>query len=492
MTLEQVKNWRPKESFSPSAMSRFTACPRSWAYGYLFGLWSRKKSKAAMLGSLIHACLESYLRGESVYALRIDEKLYKEMSAFTEVEQRDMIAAAPERAIAGLHLLPKLEECEQVEIEKWINIDTRKIDPDIEPLKLSGKIDLSFKRAGQWYVVDHKSTKDFKYQKKGKDLDNDPQAIFYPLDRMLKYGLGEIWCRWPYYLTDLSKRPKADKTDVLFTLEGRLLQARSWLRVADGMRQWVRAVNAGSVTSIDQVPFPPNVSCVETTPCNDYGGCPYNVRKGGPCNPPTQQMGNLIMASALAAPRKQPKGKEQSMDLNQLVAQHGGNVATQPTAQPQATTPLAASPPNVPQSPLLPPEAHQVNGAAVLQQASAAVPMPQPATGAPSPVEPTPPVVETVATPAPAKGRGRPKETKLDKAIKAFEKARDKLFAAQEAAGVPVGVEASSTDEAASIKRPAPQQAFIQLEYPSKGSIRVEVNDLAAKESLTELAFRLI
>lgn len=359
-------DWYPKESFSPSQLVKYgapDACKRQWAWGSLFGVWSLKKSIAALLGSLIHGCLEHYLRGGTIYdisgpdgSIRLDQKTWKEFQTqldrkwLTYDKLQELVEEAKLRALPGLRYIPDTKDpaLEIVEVEKWIKLDTSRIIAGVEPIRIPGKIDLSVRRAGIWYLYDHKSTRGkyvkglgfdpWYYCKKPDDLLTDPQAIFYALDLMLRHRLDALWIRWVYYLTDTKSHPLAKELDVELRFADVMEAAYKWLLVANEMRQWVRRAARGEITPLD-VPANPEV-------CPNFGGCTYHYSKGGPCMPEGQvQLGQLITSGI--AP-----GKEETMSLAAQLQQT------------QAMVNGAGAPPPIPQNPLIPPEAHQTAPAA--------------------------------------------------------------------------------------------------------------------------------
>lgn len=355
--------WLAKESFSPSSLARYAGadgCKLKWAWGSIFGVWEVKKSIGQVLGTLIHACVEAYLKGGTVYdlvdvslsdtlpllaRLRLDKRTLKELESFDPKRLAELVEQAPKRALAGLNHLPDTKDpaLECVEIERWIDIDTTRIMGGVDPIKISGKIDLSVRRAGVWYLYDHKSTKGkprerdpWAYVLTGEDLKRDPQGVFYALDVMLRHGLTSLWIRWVYYLTDEDAHPQSKAVDVELQLEDVMRAAYEWLLVAIEMREYVRRARAGQLTPAD-VPANENA-------CNAYGGCPYSAAKrGGPCLPGGQvKLGDLILAG------QKPGKEETTMSLEAKFAET------------QAALHAGGQPPLIPQSPLLPPEAHQV------------------------------------------------------------------------------------------------------------------------------------
>lgn len=423
------EGWQPRETFSPTLLTTFggpDGCPRKAAYGAIFGVRVPGSSISKILGSLIHAALEHYLRGQTVYylvgpngELRIDDKLRKEIDATGIPPEKiaELAAEAPRRAVAGLHLLPNTKDpaVERVEVEQWINIDTRRLLPDVEPLRITGKIDLSMRRAGVWYLYDHKSTKG--KREKGKPFDpwaycktpdalaSDTQGVLYALDRALKHGLSSIWSRWVYYLTDMKAHPDAKAVDVELDWPTLERNGRAWLLVAAQVRELMRAYKRGSLAPDDIPPaavLPPDPA----SPCNAFGGCPYHVSKGGPCRPsPKVKLSDLILTGS------SPGKAESPMSLAQAYANAAGAVAGAPQVPPTAggiNPPEGAAPP-----PAQLPAGWEMGPAGpraiaptgwMYDAAGNVVPVPPPAPPPPPPAPPAPEATEEKR----GKGPGRP------------------------------------------------------------------------------------
>jgi hypothetical protein len=356
------EGWAPKEGFSPSALARYAGadgCKRAWAWGALFGVWSLKKSIAALLGSLIHGSIEHYLGGGSVHDLngpngeiRLDARTWKEFEVMLErgwlTRERlaELAATAPKRALTGIAYLPVPGEpgIEIIETEQWIDIDTRKILGGVERIKINGKIDLRMRRYGIWYLYDHKSTGGDKkkkdpwgYCKTPEQLAEDPQAVFYALDLMLRHNLDALWLRWVYYLTDVKSHPLAKPVDVELRREQVFAAAYRWLCVAHEMRGLVRAAKAGGLSPYD-VPANPKA-------CDAFGGCTYHFSRGGPCFPE----GELTLAAMTPDKTGEQPEKETDMSLSAHVANTKAALANGSNGQ---------SPLIPPGTPFTPPEAH--------------------------------------------------------------------------------------------------------------------------------------
>jgi hypothetical protein len=353
------EGWAPKEGFSPSALARYAGaegCKRAWAWGALFGVWSLKKSIATLLGSLIHGSIEHYLRGRSCDYLngpngeiRLDARTWQEFQVMldrgwlTRERLAELAATAPKRAITGIAYLPRPNEpgVEIIETEQWCDIDTTRILGGVERIKINAKIDLRMRRVGIWYLYDHKSTKGkgrdpWAYCKTPEQLAEDPQAIFYALDLMLRHNLDALWIRWVYYNTDLKLHPLAKPVDVELRRDQVFAAAYKWLCVAHEMRGWVRAAKAGAITPLD-VPANPKA-------CDNFGGCAYHFSKGGPCFPE----GELTLSAMTPDQTGDTPEKETDMSLSQHVASTKAALAN------------GSAPPLIPPgTPFTPPEAHQ-------------------------------------------------------------------------------------------------------------------------------------
>jgi hypothetical protein len=469
--------WVPKESFSPSQLTTYSDCQRKWAWRYLFGLRELRKTKGAMLGSLIHACLELYLHGGTVGdlvgpagELRTTLDVWQELQGYTFEEQRAMVAEAPKRALVGIEHLPRLHECEIVEVESWIDIDTARLIGGIEPIRVVGKIDLRVRRAGRWYTFDHKSTKGrrgdpWAYVKAPDTLLDDPQGVFYPLDGMHKHGLESIWARWVYYQTDPKVHPMSKAVDFEAHREATERAAFEWLIVAVEMRRMVREARAGTLQP-DDIPPPRALPPDPASPCLSFGGCPYRAERGGPCRAgATLDFGSLILEN---------KGVPDMNLAEKLAAARGSNaqnaaalaVGVIPTSAGAMPPPAPMPPPAAvqavmpPPSALLPPEAYTPPPAAPAPAQAVERPplppgwewgpdnVPRQAAAAPAASSaPMPPPVAAAAPPPPAEAAAAPR--KRGRKSKAEKEAEAAAAAAQGAPMSPPATDAVELPPAA-------------------------------------------
>jgi hypothetical protein len=416
-------SWKPREAFSPSQLATARDCRRKWGYGYLLGLRRAKPLKAAALGSLVHACLEAYLAGGTVYDFKIDRGLARDLEHFDSKTVEAMQKHAPRCALSGLQHLPRLDDpaIERLDIEKAINIDTAAIVSHIhgfslarDPIIIRGRRDLGMTRAGVRYLYDHKSTGGRKsknehgpadswaYVKTPEQLLTDEQAVLYGMAEMQEHGLSELWSRWVYYLTDEKKAPASRPLDIHQTLPQVEAEAKKLIHLAFDLRQLIRA--RADVEKLPLPVLPPDPA----SPCNKYGGCPYRADRGGPCNGPLQNLGALI---ASAPQSKQEKEKEEMTQQAPTPPPKPDDSLLGPgmawVLTPQNTWTVG----NAPQPPMAPPE--QSNAPATI--------VAPPPVGAAAPVDAHADTerAEVAADEKPAKKRrGRPKgSTKKEEAI---------------------------------------------------------------------------
>lgn len=159
---------------SASQIDLFRKCPRKWAWAYIEG-FREEPTESTELGGRVHKILEGYLRDGT----KIDGTTHEGSIAQ-----------------AGLPFLP---EPGTGLVEEYFRIPSGEVI-------LHGYID--------WhgsYVLDHKTTSDFRWAKTPEDLSSDTQSILYG-----SWALGsaaEISARWLYYRT--KGKPQARPVDTV-------------------------------------------------------------------------------------------------------------------------------------------------------------------------------------------------------------------------------------------------------------------------------------
>lgn len=161
---------------SPSQIDLFRKCPRKWAWAYIHG-FREEDTPSTLLGKEVHKVLEEYLR---------------------DGKKIDGTTRPGAIAQAGLPYLP----------EPGTGLVEPHFEIPFDDFILHGFIDWT----GD-YLLDHKTTSDFKWAKTPETLATDSQAIMYGWA-----GLGdadERRLRWLYYRT--KGAPKALPVDTVLT-----------------------------------------------------------------------------------------------------------------------------------------------------------------------------------------------------------------------------------------------------------------------------------
>ena len=206
----------PQEQFSPSQIIKFAeGCPRAWGLSYIAGI-KEEQGEASRNGDILHKLLHSYYDGKPLPVLPEQEFIPQETIPTGETELVQWIAS---RAFPGLLLLPRFDQVDWMQRESTEWIDTRILSPELEPLYIQVKKDLTFRVAQQFFIYDHKSTKNFSYAlskfgeehaaKRVRDFLANIQFVCYAVDTAQRHGAENIMARWVYYLMDPTKPPEA-------------------------------------------------------------------------------------------------------------------------------------------------------------------------------------------------------------------------------------------------------------------------------------------
>lgn len=302
---------RPYHSASSAKLG--ARCQRAWAYRYVDGLrepevpWSEIEAgrqvaprvRAVALGKAVHAVGESWYRsGGSPDWLRLPGEIYA----------------------AGLHLLPQPPGFDLFETEHPIGLTPSAEAPGgfvfrHGDISWAGFRDLAARdRDGRWWQYDYKTTSSIeRWAMSPEQLRVDLQCCLYSLDLARRTGQGSILSRW-IYLETTARRAAAVDIEVTRAQASDIVEAAATLcRELDLIE---RSQDA-----------PQNHDA-----CRDYGGCPFHVHNGGPCD------ARLTLRAAFAAQRKDL----QMAQLDPaLIAKFGVPVkAPEPAPDPGPTEPV--------------------------------------------------------------------------------------------------------------------------------------------------------
>ena len=252
---------------SASQIDTFRDCQRKWGWDKLEGI-PRKPNAQAEAGTKVHEVLEAYLETGK---LSLDDDYGK-------------------IAQAGLKFLPD-PGIDKKHIEEWFEFE-------VEGILYRGKIDLHMPpEDNQSYVLDHKTTSDFKWVKPAEVLGEDVQQVLYGFVSMAMEGTDKAVMRWVYYRRT-PKKPKSMKVELVIGREeteerfGRVVHAR-----ALQMRDIARDYHAEKLRVKD---LPPNAQV-----CSKYGGCDF-VKN---CGLTAREMARSIYMQASMAQKMKDKMK---------------------------------------------------------------------------------------------------------------------------------------------------------------------------------------
>lgn len=218
--------------FSVSQLETFSLCNRKWAFEKIDKL-EGKENEFAALGQRVHDVLEKYLDK----AIPIDRSTKEGKIAFP-----------------GIKHLP-LPRTKGMRVEKWFVIrfgvaayrglkDVEIIVPGREPL-----------------ILDHKSTRNFRWKKTKKQLLVNLQAGIYAADAMLKSGSTTVILKWVYYATE--GKPKSEPVEVRISKA----QVEAILSEADEIAQQMVKTLQTKRRALDVYP--------NFASCEAFGGCGY-------------------------------------------------------------------------------------------------------------------------------------------------------------------------------------------------------------------------
>lgn len=229
--------------YSPSQIESYRTCNRKWAWRYIERVQAPPNPFAAF-GLEVHAQIEAYL---------------------IHGTQFNLMTAAGECAMAGLHYLPKPGAPGMTVEQPWymtgwghlfhgkkdIQIDRRQgTDWDPQDREIPLVIDHKTKGAltGPWVPTP-------------ESLTTDPQAVLYAADAMVKFKAMAVDLRWIIYKRNPPFKARPVEVRVYReTLEPALTDI---IQTVDEMA----LVKASGKRALELAPNP--------SACGAYGGCPY-------------------------------------------------------------------------------------------------------------------------------------------------------------------------------------------------------------------------
>lgn len=234
--------------FSVSQVETFRTCPRKWAYLKIDGI-EDPGNEASQLGTEVHDELEAYLeRGTPVGNGR-----------------------AGQIAMSGLRHLPP-PKYPGMAVEAWFHVKIgsykgkRGVGAYFRGLK-DVEIRKGWRNVGIPFVSDHKSTKNFMWQKTANDLTGgetgvgDTQAGVYAYDTMLATEAPVVDLQWTYMRTTGAPASEPTICQISRAQVDRII-AELELTTAEMIRTKDEHPTASTVVQ-------------DPTGCSAFGGCPY-------------------------------------------------------------------------------------------------------------------------------------------------------------------------------------------------------------------------
>lgn len=234
--------------FSVSQVETFRTCPRKWAYLKIDGI-EDPGTEASQLGTEVHDELEAYLEQGKPVGMGL----------------------AGQIAMSGLRHLPP-PRFPGMSVEAWFHVKIgshrgkRGVGAYYRGLK-DVEIRKGWRNVGIPFVSDHKTTKNFMWQKTAQDLTGgvsgvgDTQAGVYAYDTMLKTKASVVDLQWTYMRT--TGAPASEPTICQITREQ-----------VDRIISELALTTAEMIRTKDEHPTAVTV-VQDPTGCSAFGGCPY-------------------------------------------------------------------------------------------------------------------------------------------------------------------------------------------------------------------------
>lgn len=184
-------------------------------------------------------------------------------------------------------------------------------------------------------VIDHKTTRNFRYAKKPDDLRNDIQASLYAADAMVRAKAPAADLLWLYYRADPDAQPEARPITVRLTRADVEPVLERCVAAADDITQLLSlGVTSRDLPANGAIPDPDT----GRTMCEAFGGCPFK----DVCNPTIEE-------------RLFGMDESQKAIIERLALKSKGVNPPAPPAPPAAAAPPPPPPPPPPVKTAAPP-----------------------------------------------------------------------------------------------------------------------------------------
>lgn len=230
------------------------------------GLTCTARARSLALGKAVHACIQRYYEGGDLFDVPCPHVAEGPPCADCRFPA--------EVALSGLHFLPHPSECVVVQVEEASVVQGIPGTPDLVcVLREDCRVILCDHKTCRDFVITTREGEVIHCQKDETTLRRDRQVCRYALGVMNEFSLDELECRWVYYKTGPGRR---EARATVFAITRAEAQA-----VVDGMVAQAIELQDTFDSRLTWSDIAPSI-----TGCKAYGGCAYNVDRGGPCNPP--------------------------------------------------------------------------------------------------------------------------------------------------------------------------------------------------------------
>lgn len=261
---------------SASQVGTYELCPRKWWFQKVVHAPDHSSTASRDLGTAVHAELEDYLKGGP--------------SPTMDIAQSGLVHLPP----PGPDLL----------------VEAALVPPIIVAgVPWEGKIDVVVPPTPQTpteaWVIDHKTTKDFRYCKTSDELAHNIQMVSYAHWVALRYwGPGSL-VRGGYRVK-VSHVYYHTRPDTLGPRAVRSKRVDGWVETVDIPAQWAKLTRTVEAMKADAAKSSQDEVGVDRDACGAFGGCPYRTRCNAVMNAPKGMSGMFGKKPSLPAKNSLP------------------------------------------------------------------------------------------------------------------------------------------------------------------------------------------
>jgi hypothetical protein len=278
-------------------------CPRKWYFQKVMRLEDRTDTGSRDLGGTVHGELEAYLKGGPRPKMDIIQPglIYLPLPSPTLLVEAELV---PPITVAGVPYTGKIDM-----------LDPPRPDAPQE-----------------FWIGDHKTTKNFKYCKSSKQLsERNVQLLSYAYWGALRFWGPQAMWQGGY---------RVHVSHIYYNTQERAARrVNGVINTTDIPARWATITRVVESMKLDAAKSDPNAVATNPKACRAFGGCPYRNRCNVNDNKPTSLRGMF----APSTPRKSLPVAAPAQDAPPA-APEGPSVDSVPPPAPQAPAPAPAAP----------------------------------------------------------------------------------------------------------------------------------------------------